>query len=377
MTHSPQYGSIAISNAQTEVIVFFRDQIPDITLQSLRQGSEFPCYIMPGSQPPTLLEKMYAMSLKKSVVNAVELQSWISIEHTLTWTSKYAQITGKNMRGIGSNSKEALENDMAVNSKSIIDKDGERINYDTRFRFVKDIGPEQFVDLVGEVVKIFPGTMAADLYITDYTSNNMLYNHKDVTTAGESQAVPREGDEFSYIVSKPGSKWPGPYGTMTLAVNLWPPHSHFALRNVKVGDLVYLRNVRTKISKAQKIEGHLDGDYKYPEKVNIRVLTSHDPKVAPVKEYKAQYMKSIAEINSKQEWKQQANNKKKRSSKNKKAQEKAEAEKKYHQVLGVGMNKHGKEPVGTFKLVSDSLSRMWFPSHQTFNYWRDSRQSES
>ncbi|KAL9640810.1 MAG: hypothetical protein Q9164_000045 [Protoblastenia rupestris] len=137
-----------------------------------------------------------------------------------------------------------------------------------KFSLIKDLQIDTYRDLAGQIVKSFPKNDRVELYLTDYTGNNLLWNYDLEYSEGA-----REGDEYGYIPrNNENQKWPGPWGKQTLTVTLWPPHSYFAQSNIKVDDFVHLRNVHIKWSKDAKIEGVLHSDRRYPERIDVIVL---------------------------------------------------------------------------------------------------------
>ena len=173
-----------------------------------------------------------------------------------------------------------------------------------KFSWIKDVVINVFYDVVGQVVKIFPSNGCVELYITDYTSNSLLYNYEWGQEDGE--ALSRDGDEYGYTPrASSRKKWPGPFGKMTLTVTLWPPHSHFAQGNVKELDYVHIRNMRVKFSRDAKLEGALHSDRKWPDRVDITILDKKDDdrvkdvlrrKLEYTKRFKAQSQAFVEEV---------------------------------------------------------------------------------
>ena len=162
-----------------------------------------------------------------------------------------------------------------------------------KFSLIKDVETNNYYDLVGQVVKLYASNGNVELYITDYTSNSLLYNYEWGLSAVED-ATPREGDEFDYAPrrnSASHSKWPGPFGRHTLMVTLWPPHCDFAQSNVKESDFVYLRNVFIRCNKKARVEGSIHTDKKYPDKVELKILKDHrdDDRIKNILRRKIEY----------------------------------------------------------------------------------------
>lgn len=157
-----------------------------------------------------------------------------------------------------------------------------------KFSLIENVAIDSFYDLVGQVVKLYPNNGRTELYITDYTSNTLLYAYE---WGREGEASSRDGDPYGYA-PRASNKWRGPFGKMTLTVTLWPPHSHFAHSDVKEDDFVSLRNVRIKYSADSKVEGVLHTDRRYPDRIDITVLKDHqDDRVKDVLRRKREYGK--------------------------------------------------------------------------------------
>lgn len=161
-----------------------------------------------------------------------------------------------------------------------------------KFSLIKDVQIDTFYDLVGQVVKIYSSNGSVELSMTDYTTNQLLYNYEfGVTRVGEDS---REGDKFNYISRNSSNRnWPGPFGRMTLTVTLWPPHSDFAHSYVKEQDFVLLRNVRIRFSKNAKVEGSLHTDQRYTDRIDVSILKDYrgDDRVKSVLRRKLEYSK--------------------------------------------------------------------------------------
>lgn len=175
-------------------------------------------------------------------------------------------------------------------SDSTVQASAPRLSRD-KFSTIKDVQIDKYYDLVGQVVKIYPSNGNVELYITDYTSNPLLYNYEWGRPAAED-VNSREGDEFGYASRNcANGKWPGPFGRHTLTVTLWPSHCYFAQSNVKENHFVYLRNVHIRYSKDAKVEGSMHTDTKYPDKVDVSVIKDHrdDDRVKNVLRRKMEY----------------------------------------------------------------------------------------
>ncbi|KAF4210687.1 hypothetical protein CNMCM8980_004052 [Aspergillus fumigatiaffinis] len=154
--------------------------------------------------------------------------------------------------------------------KSVVSAPRSKANQ--RFSLIKDVEERTFVDLTGEVVKIFTNdSEKVALYLTDYTTNEGLHNY----TIAVNNA--REGDQYAYL---PRSKrqWQGPAGRMTLQITLWEPHASFAREQLKEGSFVRLRNVHIKRSRIEgtPLEGAMHCDRQNPDEMNIRLIDAEN-----------------------------------------------------------------------------------------------------
>ena len=145
-----------------------------------------------------------------------------------------------------------------------------------KYSLVKDLdipSHEQmiFVDLLGEVRRMYTTPDRVDLFISDYTPHESLYHYEpgcddDIAT----------GDQYGYIQSKK-TPWPGPWGQQTMSVALWDAHFTFAKQNVRPGTFVLLSNVHITMDKNDKtLEGKCRGDRRFPDKVNVAVFRAAD-----------------------------------------------------------------------------------------------------
>lgn len=140
-----------------------------------------------------------------------------------------------------------------------------------KFSVIKDVEHENFYDLVGQVIKLYPSYNDVELFITDYTPNVLLHNY-EWGGGGQGGGGYREGDEYNYL-PRSNKEWPGPFGKLTLMVSLMSPHSHYASSNVRENDFVFLRNVRIKQSSNRTLQGSLWQDQKYIDRVDVSVIT--------------------------------------------------------------------------------------------------------
>lgn len=123
---------------------------------------------------------------------------------------------------------------------------------------IKDLEFSQFYDVRAQVVNTYYnnfGTVA--LKVTDYTENKDLYLYVDP-------------DDEDYAFQN--HSWKGPYGQYTIDVLLYGNNANWARDNVAIGDYVLLRNMHTKMSQMNKLEGVLHDDREKPNNIDIRKL---------------------------------------------------------------------------------------------------------
>ena len=132
-----------------------------------------------------------------------------------------------------------------------------------KFSLLKDVEPDNFYDILGEVIKVYETYDSVTVYLSDYTANTNF--HEYVWGTAEA-ANGRDGDEHNYLKSrKKTSKdaWPesGPYGKMSIQLTAWDGHAVFIKEQVKVKNWVFLRNVQIKYGKSGGcLEAFLRGD---------------------------------------------------------------------------------------------------------------------
>ncbi|KAI9830223.1 MAG: hypothetical protein M1838_005820 [Thelocarpon superellum] len=157
-----------------------------------------------------------------------------------------------------------------------------------RFSLIKDISVDCFYDLVCQVVKVYTGGgRTVELYVTDYTKHDELFNY-------EWGRVPAEHGGHGDGDSKKYPAFEGPYGKHILSVVLWEPQADFARDKVHVGDNIFLRNMRTKRDQSgSKLEGALGRDAKYPDRIEIwHIKEREDERVKALLRRKRAYWKT-------------------------------------------------------------------------------------
>lgn len=193
---------------------------------------------------------------------------------------------------------------------------------------IKNCSANQFVDLIVHVVKTFQESSVFQLYVTDYTSNDRLYDRLEPSDLEDGENEGTLGDEFGYLGRPSGRRrWRGPWGKMTLQVALWEPHGQWASQHVKENSYVYLKNVRIKETKISKqLEGAVHTDRIYPQKINIEIIKedSKDSRFLALKKRKEEYWqrrKSNTDQQDGESSKSKKNAKKRRKEKQRKQQQ--------------------------------------------------------
>lgn len=132
-----------------------------------------------------------------------------------------------------------------------------------KLALIKDLTMNLFYDVRALVVNIYytnHGTV--ELKVTDYTSNQDLFLYTD----------PDEEESFPTM----HRKWSGPYGQLTLNVLLYGNNASWARDNVTNGDFIFLKNMRTKMSPENKLEGVLHDDRIIANQIDIRKLVNQE-----------------------------------------------------------------------------------------------------
>ena len=111
-----------------------------------------------------------------------------------------------------------------------------------KFRLLKDVKPDTFANLLGQIIDVFESSSGPlTVYFSDYTANTNLRLYE--WGAGVDNSEGRDGDPHNYL--RPGQKkkkeWSGPYGKMTIQLNLYDEHAHFVRANVRPNTWVLLK----------------------------------------------------------------------------------------------------------------------------------------
>lgn len=145
-----------------------------------------------------------------------------------------------------------------------------------RDSLIKDLQENSFRDVRALVLNVYyyPMGSQVDLKITDYTPNELMWYYADPER------------EPSYMVRD--SKMKGPYGYLILNVTVYEHNAAWVRDNVAVGDFVFIRNMRVKMSDQGKLEGVLHQDKVNAEQVDIRHLKNAS-EIAEIKARRDEY----------------------------------------------------------------------------------------
>ncbi|KAK0124218.1 hypothetical protein ONS95_009195 [Cadophora gregata] len=149
-----------------------------------------------------------------------------------------------------------------------------------KFSLLKNVKPEHFYNILGQVIKLHDTMNVMTLYLSDYTPHSSFYNNAWGGEGASSDA--KDGDEYGYIKSrgKDPKAWPGPFGKMSIQLNLYDEHATYVREYVKVKQWVLLSNVQIKYGKmGGLLEGYLRGDRQnFEGKIQVQIMEkSEDP----------------------------------------------------------------------------------------------------
>lgn len=202
-----------------------------------------------------------------------------------------------------------------------------------KFSLIKDLQVPSFKDLCVVVLKMFDENgIRMNLYVTDYTEHPQLHPYTD--------------------------NGAGPGGRLTLRVELESPINHEAQADVRVGDIVELKNVRIKFSELGVLEGNIYPDTKYSHKKHVTPSIYDDGIVTALKQRRSEYDSRTAraflagEIQDKE---QVVDKKTKKNKKKKRAMEAVQGQTakksrveedsiKHCQTTGSGLNPNSEQP---------------------------------
>lgn len=127
-----------------------------------------------------------------------------------------------------------------------------------KLALIKDLVSGKFYDVRVQIVNVYCTNIGTvDLKVTDYTENDLLFRYCDP-------------DDEDYQFQKMG--WKGPYGQYTINVILHGNNAQWARDHAVVGEYVFLKNMRAKMSPFNFLEGVLHDDRHRPDQIDIRKL---------------------------------------------------------------------------------------------------------
>lgn len=258
---------IALSNYQTGTVVFPSAGIPSPSFSiAFKDKQRLECHGIPNEvNKVNLAEQQYAVTLKAELGLAVEEREMKQTKrHSLEQSTASAQPPAKRQKTDNS--------------------------FGPKFKLVKDLHHPTYADICAIVVKCYSSSSngLCDLYVTDYTKNELVRYHHPPEEEAELE---REGDAFGYSAATKKA-WPGPYQQLVLKVNLKSPHAAYASKHVQEGDMVLLRNLKTRITDLGTwLEGDMWPDHDDATRVKIKKLpeTNSTPEIKAMLERKAQY----------------------------------------------------------------------------------------
>ncbi len=131
------------------------------------------------------------------------------------------------------------------------------VNFRHKFSLLRNVKPDGFHDILGEVVKKheLPGDKLT-VYLSDYTKNSRFYNQ----AWGEDDQDGLE-DEDDDQNSDSVKRHLGPYGQHTIQLTLFDGHARYVNETVEPGEWILLSNVQIKEARmGGLLEGYLRSD---------------------------------------------------------------------------------------------------------------------
>jgi len=267
---------MGLSGWQTDFIVFSVHTIvtADFRVRYAVQGSYMPHSKSSPTDLPSLHEQQWAITLHDSFLHdmfqplpsATTGQANTNTRHAhtsvqRTSTSMQPMHYSRSSANVTSPYVGATNSPTTINSAQARKvSDGRNLPSMQKFSLIEHIELNKFYDVAGEAVKMFYNTdMYLEMYITDYSSNPILPDH--------------EPPDMSYAGMLPQHPWRGPYGKMTLKVELHQPHAFWAHQNLNEGDLVILKNVRIKLSRTGEVEANIFPEKHDPGRINVEAMS--------------------------------------------------------------------------------------------------------
>ncbi|CZS94473.1 uncharacterized protein RCO7_10094 [Rhynchosporium graminicola] len=143
-----------------------------------------------------------------------------------------------------------------------------------KFSLLRDVKPEKFYNILGQVIRVHDRMDVLSVYLSDYTANSEFYNN--AWCPGGPPSEGQDGDVYGYTkpMTKDSKDWPGPFGKMSIQLNLYDEHAEFVREHVKIDQWVLLSNVHVKYGKmGGLLEGYLRGDrQRFDGKIQVQIM---------------------------------------------------------------------------------------------------------
>jgi protection-of-telomeres protein 1 len=145
----------------TNTVVYQAASIPEPGFrQSFLGDNDIPCLPQDAFPRPSKAEQMYALSLKQLTPSVVSAAN--------------------------------TSNTTAISAGPAVGRADGPPSRNTKFRLIQSVNYNDYCDIVVEVIKKFPNSNGnMELYVTDYTPNNNLYNYPDPDEADADDGFSR------------------------------------------------------------------------------------------------------------------------------------------------------------------------------------------
>lgn len=174
------------------------------------------------------------------------------------------------------------------------------ITFNDKFKELKDVQNETFVDVIVQLVRQpYDTGDRITLWISDYTENDSFFHFAWKGPAlADKPADPHGYESAMPYGAGPGGEWKGPYGKRSMQVTCFDPHTAFIREQaLSTGSWVMLRNLQIKYGRnAANLEGFLreDRNYSGGPKINIMQMDitdteSPDPRLKEAVRHKRDY----------------------------------------------------------------------------------------
>lgn len=155
-------------------------------------------------------------------------------------------------------------------SQEHVSKSRQVKNMKNKFSLMKDIEPNCFYNIIGDVRKIYYSSdFRATIYVSDYTENSRLLNYESAESFLEPYG--QDGDNFCYTkMNKGKNSFPGPYGKLVVQIGLSDNDVEYIKSEVKFEDWLLIENIRMKLDHNDLLEGYVHSEN---GKIHVRKLS--------------------------------------------------------------------------------------------------------